>query len=127
MAMAEAQQAICSQPIFLATWPSGKARVCKTLITGSNPVVASLDRRSILGACFIFPLTQIQSICYTNPSSALPDIEINFAYICFLQPKNHLKAGLTADLTSQYDICHLTHAIHYDIFVLTYLLGLQFC
>ena len=26
---------------FQATWPSGKARVCKTLITGSNPVVAS--------------------------------------------------------------------------------------
>ena len=25
----------------MATWPSGKARVCKTLITGSNPVVAS--------------------------------------------------------------------------------------
>src|SRR5487761_2188918 len=24
-----------------ATWPSGKARVCKILITGSNPVVAS--------------------------------------------------------------------------------------
>jgi hypothetical protein len=23
-----------------ATWPSGKAWVCKTLITGSNPVVA---------------------------------------------------------------------------------------
>jgi hypothetical protein len=27
--------------LFPATWPSGKARVCKTLITGSNPVVAS--------------------------------------------------------------------------------------
>ena len=27
---------------LLATWPSGKARVCKTLITGSNPVVASI-------------------------------------------------------------------------------------
>ena len=26
---------------IMATWPSGKARVCKTLITGSNPVVAS--------------------------------------------------------------------------------------
>ncbi len=26
-----------------ATWPSGKARVCKTLITGSNPVVASMN------------------------------------------------------------------------------------
>jgi hypothetical protein len=24
----------------MATWPSGKAWVCKTLITGSNPVVA---------------------------------------------------------------------------------------
>ena len=24
-----------------ASWPSGKARVCKTLITGSNPVDAS--------------------------------------------------------------------------------------
>jgi hypothetical protein len=28
-------------PILLASWPSGKARVCKTLITGSNPVDAS--------------------------------------------------------------------------------------
>ena len=28
----------------MATWPSGKARVCKTLITGSNPVVASPER-----------------------------------------------------------------------------------
>ncbi len=27
--------------LFPATWPSGKARVCKTLITGPNPVVAS--------------------------------------------------------------------------------------
>jgi hypothetical protein len=27
----------------LASWPSGKARVCKTLITGSNPVDASKE------------------------------------------------------------------------------------
>ncbi len=27
--------------MFMATWPSGKAKVCKTFITGSNPVVAS--------------------------------------------------------------------------------------
>jgi hypothetical protein len=26
--------------LFMATWPSGKAEVCKTFITGSNPVVA---------------------------------------------------------------------------------------
>ena len=25
----------------MATWPSGKARLCKSLTTGSNPVVAS--------------------------------------------------------------------------------------
>jgi hypothetical protein len=31
---------------LLATWPSGKARVCKTLITGSNPVVASFSSKS---------------------------------------------------------------------------------
>ena len=30
-----------SANFYKATWPSGKARVCKTLITGSNPVVAS--------------------------------------------------------------------------------------
>ena len=30
-----------SRSIFLATSPSGKARVCKTLIPGSNPGVAS--------------------------------------------------------------------------------------
>src|SRR5581483_9065030 len=29
-----------------ATWPSGKARVCKTLIVGSIPTVASPDARS---------------------------------------------------------------------------------
>ena len=29
-----------------ATWPSGKARVCKILITGSNPVVASNQHAS---------------------------------------------------------------------------------
>lgn len=27
--------------LSLATWPSGKARLCKSLTTGSNPVVAS--------------------------------------------------------------------------------------
>ena len=30
----------------MASWPSGKARVCKTLITGSNPVDASWQFRS---------------------------------------------------------------------------------
>ena len=28
----------------MATWPSGKARVCKTLIMGSNPIVASTKK-----------------------------------------------------------------------------------
>ena len=32
-----------------ATWPSGKAEVCKTFITGSNPVVASQCRASLPG------------------------------------------------------------------------------
>ncbi len=27
---------------FPAAWPSGKARACKALITGSNPVAASI-------------------------------------------------------------------------------------
>jgi len=35
----------------MATWPSGKARVCKTLITGSNPVVASSVKAG-LRTCF---------------------------------------------------------------------------
>ena len=36
----------------MATWPSGKARVCKTLITGSNPVVASKKRQALLSFYF---------------------------------------------------------------------------
>jgi hypothetical protein len=41
----------------MATWPSGKARVCKTLITGSNPVVASgMPGDSLKMAVFIFML-----------------------------------------------------------------------
>ncbi len=32
--------------IFLATWPSGKAEVCKTFIMGSNPIVASSEKRA---------------------------------------------------------------------------------
>ena len=31
----------------MATWPSGKARVCKTLIIGSNPIVASMIHRLV--------------------------------------------------------------------------------
>jgi hypothetical protein len=34
-----------------ATWPSGKARVCKTLIMGSNPIVASIFLRPGSGGC----------------------------------------------------------------------------
>jgi hypothetical protein len=41
----------------MATWPSGKARVCKTLITGSNPVVASAKNTPATpgGSVFISP------------------------------------------------------------------------
>lgn len=31
----------CSTRVFWYTWPSGKAGVCKTLIMGSIPIVAS--------------------------------------------------------------------------------------
>ena len=37
---------------ILATWPSGKARVCKTLITGSNPVVASEESEPLSSLFF---------------------------------------------------------------------------
>ena len=36
----------CLQLSYKATWPSGKARVCKTLIMGSNPIVASSSQDS---------------------------------------------------------------------------------
>ena len=38
---AYSQSTIFNLIILLASWPSGKAWVCKTLITGSNPVDAS--------------------------------------------------------------------------------------
>ena len=45
---------IASQIVFsLATSPSGKARVCKTLIMGSNPIVASKKDR-IFSGLFVF-------------------------------------------------------------------------
>ena len=43
----------------MATWPSGKARVCKTLTTGSNPVDASdpkIPLRTEEGFIFLSPL-----------------------------------------------------------------------
>jgi hypothetical protein len=47
-------RAISCQPnvIYLATSPSGKARVCKTLIMGSNPIVASKKKIGILPVFF---------------------------------------------------------------------------
>ena len=36
-------QAMTASQSFMATSPSGKARVCKTLIMGSNPIDASVD------------------------------------------------------------------------------------
>ncbi len=35
------QSAIYNLEFDMASWPSGKARVCKTLIMGSNPIDAS--------------------------------------------------------------------------------------
>ena len=32
--------------VYMASWPSGKARVCKTLIRGSNPLDASKSETS---------------------------------------------------------------------------------
>jgi hypothetical protein len=40
--------------LFTATWPSGKAGVCKTLITGSNPVVALVQDPCYLQGFFVF-------------------------------------------------------------------------
>ncbi len=42
--------------VYMASWPSGKARVCKTLITGSNPVDASKKRVRVCELVF-FDLT----------------------------------------------------------------------
>jgi hypothetical protein len=42
--------------VSLASWPSGKARVCKTLITGSNPVDASCKKIPPSGGIFLFYL-----------------------------------------------------------------------
>jgi hypothetical protein len=47
-----------SNPQFIiklvtASWPSGKARVCKTLITGSNPVDAS-EKTGLLARLLVF-------------------------------------------------------------------------
>jgi hypothetical protein len=38
--------------IYLATSPSGKARVCKTLIMGSNPIVASQKKDRLMSLSF---------------------------------------------------------------------------
>ena len=38
----------------MATWPSGKARVCNTLITSSNLVVALKEKTTYLHVCSLF-------------------------------------------------------------------------
>jgi hypothetical protein len=39
--------------VYMASWPSGKARVCKTLIRGSNPLDAS-SKANREGLLFLF-------------------------------------------------------------------------
>jgi hypothetical protein len=46
------QQSLIYKGKFLASWPSGKARVCKTLIMGSNPIDAS-DKNGSPGTRFL--------------------------------------------------------------------------
>ena len=50
------QNPIESSQVYMASWPSGKARVCKTLITGSNPVDASQKQ-------FVFSLAHCLHRC----------------------------------------------------------------
>ena len=44
--------------MYMASWPSGKARVCKTLITGSNPVDASQKERVHQRLAFLLSLSE---------------------------------------------------------------------
>ena len=39
--------------VYMASWPSGKARVCKILIRGSNPLDAS-SKANQIGLLFLF-------------------------------------------------------------------------
>jgi NAD(P)-dependent dehydrogenase (short-subunit alcohol dehydrogenase family) len=78
---------------IMATWPSGKARVCKTLITGSNPVVAynaganvvcvDLDRdgleRIFEGVSFNPDNYLIESIDLTDPEKMKATVEKTIA------------------------------------------------
>jgi hypothetical protein len=51
--------------LLMATWPSGKARVCKTLTTGSNPVVASFTKTT---AQVVFCFSQKMNVSHSlNP------------------------------------------------------------
>jgi hypothetical protein len=78
------------RPLFLftsitATWPSGKARVCKTLITGSNPVVASTQTG--FQARFLFGN---RDVAPSRQSSISSPISRSFLFPPNLQPTtNH--------------------------------------
>lgn len=60
----------CRLEPLTATWPSGKAGVCKTLIPGSNPGVACLIFNRGQLAQLVAHLIDIQGVAGSSP--ALP-------------------------------------------------------
>ena len=64
----------------MASWPSGKARVCKTLIMGSNPIDASDNNGyqiddfgpSISNPFFINEILLAKSKGFQNPQHRFP-------------------------------------------------------
>ena len=50
------QQSLIHKCNGMASWPSGKARVCKTLIMGSNPIDAS-KKTSPYGLVFWYTMS----------------------------------------------------------------------
>ena len=68
------QSALLLKARNMATWPSGKAEACKAFITGSIPVVASIDSPSaLLGRFFRVSMRNDMTKAHsqTRASSAL--------------------------------------------------------
>ena len=62
-------------PLHMAPWPSGKARVCKTLIPGPIPGGASKTQKTPDGCLLCFPvIIELDGLCTQNVQNPVRNI-----------------------------------------------------
>ena len=112
----------------MAPWPSGKARVCKTLIPGSIPGGASRRKQHPIGCCFLLE-QHVKRRATPLRRGPQADVQAAPPAACVAPPRRSgLRSSFSAKSHARLRLCPCKHGHYYAYVVATnFLRGTRTC